>query len=150
MINDIEKLKEQHKVTIEKIRFLTDEINKLRVDEKKIKDEIFKIEMELNLSKLMEDAKKIDTDNLLSNEEIKEIYLGMDKSDYSECGYVTWLDLDKLAKKTIEIKNKYKLMNIILFKVELVRSLESFPPVNIYSLTFVTPDKLRFIIDSYH
>jgi len=60
----------------------------------------------------------------------------MDKSDYSDVGRKSWIDLNKLVNTTINVKNKYKLMNFVLFEVQKSMSEDRYPPNNYYLLKF--------------
>lgn len=115
---NIEKLEEQYETITKQIKTFNYRIIELEENKKKIQDEIFKIKEELELPKLLEEVKKIDNDNILTIEEIKKIYQRMDKSDYSDVGIKYWIDLNKLINTTINVKNKYKLFNFVLFEIE--------------------------------
>jgi hypothetical protein len=141
MINtDIEKLEEQYNTITIQIKTLNYRIQELEEEKKKITDKILKIKQELELPKLLEEVKKIDNDNILTIEEIKKIYQGMDKSDYSDVGIKHWIDLKKLVNTIINVKNRYKLINLVLLKVVKGRSVDIYPPKNYYSLKFKDKD----------
>lgn len=141
MINTyIEKLEEQYKTITIQIKTLNYRIQELEVEKKKITDKILKIKQELDLPKLLEEVKKIDNDNILTIEEIKKIYQGMDKSDYSDVGIKHWIDLKKLVNTTIYVKNRYKSINLVLLEVVKGMSEDRYPPNNYYSLKFEDKD----------
>lgn len=95
-------------------------------------------------------VREIDTKNLITNDEIVKIYNGMDKSDYgsffnrinqlipqaniNKSNKKKWLDINKLTKKIVEIKSSN--YNLILDSVKLIISLERYPPINSYEITF--------------
>lgn len=138
--NKIETLKKQKKSMSYKIMEIECKIKELenQIEEQKILK---------NLPVMIEQVKKIDTNNIFTDDEIKKIYLGMDKSDYSDVGIEGWLDVDKLTKTLIKIKNKYQSFNFILDKVIIKMSYDSYPPQNIYSFTFYDKDKERITIN---
>ena len=113
-------------------------------EQEKIKEEIKKLKEELYIPKIIEDVKKIDINNILSDGEILKIYQGMDKSDYSDAGKNSWLDLDKLINSTIRVKNKYTSMNFILVNVKLGMSEDRYPPTNYYTLNFKDSEGVCF------
>ena len=69
----------------------------------------------------------------LSDDEIIMIHEGIDKKNYySSCG---WDDIEKLVRNILEIKRKYVLMNLSLYKVNMHKICEPFP-TNIYEILF--------------
>ena len=142
--NDINKLEQQYETINKQIKTLKYRISELEGEKKKISDKIYNAKEELNLPKLLEEVKKIDIENILCEEEIKKIYQGMDKSDYSDAGKKSWLDVDKLVNSIIKVKNKYQSMNFVLNEVKLGMSEDRYPPNNYYSLTFKDSEGLCF------
>lgn len=149
--DDIKKLNyksEQFDVQInlfnEQINEIQQQINQIRNEKKIISDKIYKIKDDLIMQRLIEDVKKIDIDNLLSTDEIRKIYNGMDKYDYTDGGIKPWLDFDKLVNSTIKVKNKYQSMNFVLFEVNLVMSESGYSPTTYYNLKFKDNDGLCF------
>lgn len=142
---EIEKLEEQYETITKQIKTLQYRIIDLGEEKKKISEKILKIKEELNLPKLIEEVKKIDTENLLSEDEIKKIYQGMDKTDYSVIKKKSWLDIDKLVNSIIINKKKYQLLNFVLVEVKLTMSEDRYPPNNYYSLKFKDSEGLCFI-----
>ena len=141
---DIEKLEEQYKTINSQIKTLNYRIRELEEEKKQIPDKILKIKEDLYLPKFTQEVKKIDTSNILSEDEIKKIYKGIDKDDYSDVGINTWLDIDKLVNSIINVKNKNQSMNFVLNEVKLSMSEEKYPPNNYYSLKYKNSDGLCF------
>ena len=130
-------------------------IDKLKQDKNIFQQKIFKIENEIqnrnemlhllekkvNLNLVINCVKNIDIENIITNDEIEVIYDGMDKTDYRiDCGdkYDRWFDLNKLINKIINLKNKYKDLNLILKNVTKLMSEDRLPPINTYNLQFVS------------
>ena len=139
--------------------------------EKKIllQDEIYMIDMQIKLKSLMLCSLEnkvildsvikyirntdIDIENIISDIDIEIIYEGMDKIDYRidygygyGYGYDRWLDLNKLITRIINLKNKYRDLNLVLKKVRKLICEDRLPPTNNYSLEFES-DKEKIIFN---
>lgn len=145
--NQIKKLEDEYEKINKKLTMFKTNIYDLENRKKEIVEEVENTKEKIFLPILIDLVKKIDTNNLLSNDEIKIIYQGMDKSDYSNIGITSWLDVDKLVNRIITIKNKYPIMNFTLFYVKLTSSEDRYPPNNYYSLTFTDSEKISFTIN---
>jgi hypothetical protein len=126
----------RHKIKIQ-------EIEEVKI---KIQEKIQKLEEQLDLPILIELVKKIDTDNLLTEEEIVKIYQGMDKWDYSDVkGGEKWLDVEYLTKKSCALKHTFPpVMGFMLHKVTKTGSEDRYPPTNYYRLELKNKDGLTF------
>jgi hypothetical protein len=143
--NQIIELEGKYEKINKQKRMIKEKMYELENEQKKIEEEIEKLKEELYIPKIIEDVKKIDINNILSDGEILKIYQGMDKSDYSDVGKNCWLDLDKLINSTIRVKNKYQSMNFILVNVKLGMREDRYPPTNYYTLNFEDSEGIRFI-----
>ena len=77
---------------------------------------------------------KLITADLLTNEEMYIIFLGMDRYDYSYEGCTGYLDLEKLCNRIVMLKEQHP--NYSLVKVNLIGACESDPPLNYYDFNF--------------
>ena len=103
------------------------------------------IHTQIFLSSCIEDIKKIDSDKLLSMNEIKEIYLVIDKSrDYMDNN--DWInDIKYITNEIIKLKKKYKI-NLTLKKVKLTITENT---SNYYEYIFTDSDGFIFIKPSF-
>ena len=145
--NEIKKLEDEYTKINRKLNILKTNIYDLERRKKEIEEEVQNTKEKICIPILIDLVKKIDANNLLSNDEIQIIYQGMDKTDYSDVGITSWLDVDKLVNRIITIKNKYPFMNFTLFNVKLSSSEDRYPPNNYYSLTFKDSEKNCFTIN---
>ena len=90
-----------------------------------------------------EDLEKIEESKLLSTDEIKVIIENMDSKDYrNNENVVRWLDLETIIKEVVSIKNKYPGWKL----VDLGKNskIDTYPPKNNYSHSYVTPQGDEF------
>jgi hypothetical protein len=77
---------------------------------------------------------KLTKHDLLTNEEMYIVFLGMDRDDYSYEGRTGYLDLEELCNRIVMFKKQHP--NYTLVKVNLIGSCESDPPLNYYDFNF--------------
>jgi hypothetical protein len=104
------------------------------------------IKQKVNLNSVIDYVKHKDKENIITDVEIQIIYDGMDKTDYGD-KYDRWFDLNKLINRIINLKNKYRDLNLVLKKVTQLMSEDRLPPINSYNLQFITDDKERIIFN---
>ena len=135
-----EKINTYHKT-------LKNKINEIENYKKDIIQQIYKIKQDLELPNVTDLVKKIDVDELLSNDEIIKIYDGMDKTKYYDVDnkdIKRWLDLERITKQVIKVKNKYHTFGFVLQDVKKTFSEERCPPTNYYILGFKDNEGLYF------
>lgn len=139
--NDIENMKlsiDKLKDTKNKYR---EKISMIDIEIKKKQEILYILEKNKNLDLVIKCIKIIDVDNRISEDEMENIYDGMDKTDYRiDCGWECdrWFDLNKLIIRIINLKNKYKDLNLFLTKITKLMSEDRLPPINSYNLKFVS------------
>jgi hypothetical protein len=72
--------------------------------------------------------------DLITKSELKAIYDGLDKTDYSVMAKPRWLDLDDILERIIDVKSTHK--NMILNKISIKMIHERFPPINDYEFFY--------------
>jgi hypothetical protein len=123
----------------------SEKINQMTTDLEKIIKEMRDTNFEICLPKFSADVKKIDLENIITDEDIKIIFDGMDKCDYSVCGINGWLDTNKLVENIILIKSNQKYSDFRLKKVSKGMSQDSYPPSNSYSIEFINDNARPYI-----
>ena len=84
---------------------------------------------------ISEKEKKIEGFNLLTENELHIIIRNMDKNDYRKFGnYPRWLDLERIIKSIIDIKNIYP--NWILTNLSSDLQYQTIPPQNFYNYEY--------------
>ncbi len=134
------ELEEQHANLLDKIRKVDSNIYDFK---KQIED----LENLIKAANCYEHFVKLDSSNLLSEQERVIIIAGMDKKDYTQyCGYIKrWFDLDSIISQVIEIKKDYP--DWILYSLKLLdKQDDRYPPLNVYKYTFKTPKGQCFTI----
>jgi len=82
-----------------------------------------------------EKEKKLEGFNLLTENELEIIIKNMDKNDYRKFGnYPRWLDLERIIKSIIDIKNIYP--NWILTNLSSDLQYETIPPQTFYNYEY--------------
>ena len=126
---------------------LRNKMNDIENEKKEITKQIYKIKQDLELPNILDLVKKIDVNELLSNDEIIKIYNGMDKTKYNDFDnkdIKRWLDLERITKQVIKVKNKYHTFGFVLQDVKKTFSEERCPPTNYYILGFKDSEGLYF------
>ena len=121
-------------------------------EQKNLIQQIANIKEEIIMPQVIECVKKIDINNIISINEMKELCRGMDKSNYSDYGCDTFLDIDRLTKLVINEKLKLKEKNsdFEVSNVKLILSQDSYPrpPKNYYIITYKNSDNF-ILTESY-
>ena len=134
--NEIKLLETKYEKLVEKKREFLHKINLIENEIKIVNKNIYKLKEEIAIPKLTKIVKKMDTEDLLTDSEIIEIYKGMDKKDYSDVGIDLWLDIEKIILSILNYKKKHQTLNPILINVKLMMSEDRYPPNNYYNYTF--------------
>lgn len=81
--------------------------------------------------------------HLLSDDELKEITKGIDKTDYTAYGKPKIMDLENVVNFVLKIKMLYPSWKLEL--LQKIARIDIKPPENIYEYTFITQEGFRFI-----
>ena len=138
------RLEMKYEGLIKKKRELHRLLSDNEYEQKNLIQQIINIKEEIIMPQVIECVKKIDINNIISINEIKELCRGMDKSNYSDYGCDTFLDIDKLTRLVINEKLKLKEKNsdFEVSNVKLILSQDSYPrpPKNYYIITYKNSD----------
>ena len=136
------RLEIRYEQLIQKKRELHRLLSDNEFEQKNLIKQIANIKEEIIIPQVIECVKKIDVNNIISINEIKELCHGMDKSNYSDCGCDTFLDIDRLTKLIIneKLKLKEKNLDFEVSNVKLTLSQDSYPPKNYYTITYKNSD----------
>jgi hypothetical protein len=113
---------------------------------KELEKEIKRLENIENMKIMIDDnIKNIDGYNLLNENELIAITSNIDKTDYTIHNVPRWLDLEKIIKRTIQIKKYYPEWTLV--SVDVAGQRDCIPPERGYSYRFV--DNLKLDITIY-
>jgi hypothetical protein len=113
---------------------------------KELEKEIKRLENMENMKIMIDDnIKNIDGYNLLNENELIAITSNIDKTDYTRHNVPRWLDLEKIIKRTIQIKKYYPEWTLV--SVDVAGQRDCIPPEREYSYRFV--DNLKLDIRIY-
>lgn len=136
------RLEMKYEGLIKKKRELHRLLSDNEYEQKNLIQQIANIKEEIIMPQVIECVKKIDINNIISINEMKELCRGMDKSNYSDYGCDTFLDIDRLTKLVIneKLKLKEKNLDFEVSNVKLILSQDSCPPKNYYKITYKNSD----------
>jgi hypothetical protein len=149
--SNIKKLENEKSWFLDKIRNIefAQKLYEEEIDQIKNKqitelfEQIDPIEEMVDTPIVIEAAKKLDTNSILTDEEIKLIYRGMDKTKYDGRGINGWIDFEKLIDQVIVLKCQYKYIgtDIVLVGINLCEKMSG---KNIYTSVPKNRYKLKF------